>query len=1043
WSSTSTPLYHRETTVLVSRGIPGLGTSVSSTCLDFRPHHFGGVSSSSAAAAAAAAEASTAVRCATGLTSGALCVHSLYNLYGKYNNDDDGGGGGGGDDGDLPSSTVAHYAPRQQRPATSVAWRSQAGSNLVAIGLVGSGSGGGGTAMTGGWGWGLSPPAYRYAHNCGVESLAWLNEGQILAVGCQRRTVQLYDLRVSGANAPPLSMNAHTEMVSGIVPDCNATMTFATFGRNAGEPVRVWDARMNQSPLSEIALPQSSRRGVGIGAGVGGVAWSISRPGVLSIAFEDSIRNYDTRSPGSRALPVGVSYMRDEDGAYSDGDDDFKSVQCLAYQPQSFRDSSGQAAAEDYETKNPFEFYPHRMLLVTSRGQIQVIPESQVASLAISSRDGRIASVLGGTVWIGPTSEGPSAMEGVDQIRMEDISSRMMRRARSFHATKISTDALDNVRILEAERERILAEEHAQLIVRGLKRDAESLRSSSSSSSSKNFVKSLSNIDQLLRCWQWIALVENQNIDQQNHSEFNEVALPTDDVKGLVDAGVTKLLRMSNREVHDEGNNISTSMSDNNATSTTLFCDVFDSPLRRMALYACGWIGKYGQLQNLLDECEGRGDFERSAALAVWHGDLNSCVLALQRGAEDVRALAEEGRANAPHLSNKYSETLSLIAMCVAGFNVKPANDGTMRTTTLWSSACDNLLQRPDIISAKDYNSLQVQPPGVSYLRAILIFLQNIGNADYRKTIDDEGLSLSDRVGFACRFLPRADLYSFLDASIKRCIQLGNLEGLLITGLDRRGIALLQSYVDLYSDVQTAALISCRVVLPMEWASERKMCLEWLESYRLFLNGLQMWNSRASFDVGRFEHLRRLKVAQSRHSISFKKQQQKDISQANFPPNLWARCNYCSASLPLSKLRRQEGIANSWLSRQKPVLTCCPQCKKPLPRCSICLLSLGCLNPYMELQRERNQYPRSGTPMLGSGGGGSIQGMEDLSGLASIPFATWFAWCMRCKHGGHAHHLCAWFEKHATCAVSGCDCNCQLDGITKLTRPVYRGPHVT
>jgi hypothetical protein len=192
----------------------------------------------------------------------------------------------------------------------------------------------------------------------------------------------------------------------------------------------------------------------------------------------------------------------------------------------------------------------------------------------------------------------------------------------------------------------------------------------------------------------------------------------------------------------------------------------------------------------------------------VWHGDLNSCVLALQRGSEDVRALVEGGRADTPHSTNKYSETLSLIAMCVAGFNVKPANDGTMKTTTLWSSACDNLLQRSDMISAKDYHSSKAQLPGVSYLRAILIFLQNIGNADYRKTIDDEGLSLADRVGFACRFLPRADLHSFLDTSLKRCIHLGNLEGLLITGLDRRGIALLQSYVDLYSDVQTAALIS-------------------------------------------------------------------------------------------------------------------------------------------------------------------------------------------------------------------------------------------
>jgi len=380
------------------------------------------------------------------------------------------------------------------------------------------------------------------------------------------------------------------------------------------------------------------------------------------------------------------------------------------------------------------------------------------------------------------------------------------------------------------------------------------------------------------------------------------------------------------------------------------------------------------------------------------------------------------------------------------------ASDGTMKTTNLWSGACTNLLRRPDIAVATmgSTNSSQVQPlpPGVSYLRAILLFLQDIGSVTggFRKTIYNEGLSLADRVGFACRFLPRADLYSFLTS--RKCIKNGSLEGLLITGLDKRGIGLLQSYMDRTSDVQTAALISCRVVLPTE-CFEGRMCLEWLESYRLLLNSLQMWNSRAAFDVGRFEHLRRLKqqgggsVTLSSSSsgrqftIAKKQQHQKDKLQTNNlnPPQLWARCNYCNASLPLSKLRRQEGIANSWLSKQKPVLTCCPQCKKPLPRCSICLLSLGCLNPYMELQRERNQYPRSGVSMLGSGGGGNIQGMEDLSGLASIPFATWFSWCMRCKHGGHAHHLCAWFEKHDTCAVSGCDCRCQFDGIEKLSRP--------
>ncbi len=143
-----------------------------------------------------------------------------------------------------------------------------------------------------------------------------------------------------------------------------------------------------------------------------------------------------------------------------------------------------------------------------------------------------------------------------------------------------------------------------------------------------------------------------------------------------------------------------------------------------------------------------------------------------------------------------------------------------------------------------------------------------------------------------------------------------------------------------------------RVILPTDWAHERRMCLEWLESYRILLNESQMWNSRASFDVGRFEHLRRIKQgglvhsSNGRHASSMKHTHTDKSQPSNdFPPQLWARCNYCNTPLPLSKLRRQEGIANSWLSRQKPVLTCCPQCKKPLPRCSICLLSLGCLNP--------------------------------------------------------------------------------------------------
>ncbi len=433
--------------------------------------------------------------------------------------------------------------------------------------------------------------------------------------------------------------------------------------------------------------------------------------------------------------------------------------------------------------------------------------------------------------------------------------------------------------------------------------------------------------------------------------------------------------------------------------------------LIRAAINACGWTKKYGVLRDLLEECESRGAFERSAALAIWHGDIGECVAALQRGAEDVRALLQDTAnlqsSRADNNLETYAETLNLIAMCVAGFNVTNCANGTMKSSPVWSSACESLLRRPDI------SETATSPPslGVPYLRAICTFLLNIGQVKgFSQTIFSDGLSLADRVAFACRYLSRTELRAFLDTSLRKCLKTGNLEGLLITGLDKRGIGLLQSYVDRYSDVQTAALISCRAVLPTEWAVERRACTEWLDSYRVLLNNWQMWHSRAAFDVGRCDHLRRLKggtftSSSGRRGVSTKKQFQieNELSQSNFPPQLWARCNYCNSSLSLSKLRRQEGIANSWLSRQKPVLTCCPQCKKPLPRCSICLLSMGCLNPYMELQRERNQYPRGGMAIMGAGG---MQGsMEDLSGLANIPFAEWFTWCMRCKHGGEFNEV--------------------------------------
>jgi hypothetical protein len=113
-------LFH-SSTLAVSQGNPSLGTSVTSTCMAY-PH----------------VSPNIYYPCATGLTTGALCIHT-------FNND--------------LSSSVSYFTPRHQRQASAVAWRPST-NQQVAIGLVASGSsadfggrrgggGGGGSRATG------------------------------------------------------------------------------------------------------------------------------------------------------------------------------------------------------------------------------------------------------------------------------------------------------------------------------------------------------------------------------------------------------------------------------------------------------------------------------------------------------------------------------------------------------------------------------------------------------------------------------------------------------------------------------------------------------------------------------------------------------------------------------------------------------------------------------------------------------------------------------------------------------------------------------
>lgn len=68
----------------------------------------------------------------------------------------------------------------------------------------------------------------------------------------------------------------------------------------------------------------------------------------------------------------------------------------------------------------------------------------------------------------------------------------------------------------------------------------------------------------------------------------------------------------------------------------------------------------------------------------------------------------------------------------------------------------------------------------------------------------------------------------------------------------------------------------------------------------------------------------------------------------------------------------------------------CPQCRKPLPRCAICLVHMGTPSG---IQQQHIQTPTTN---------GRSNKLSE--------FSTWFTWCQTCRHGGHANHITHWFK---------------------------------
>eukprot|EP00997_Jenningsia_sp_PLL12_P008515 NODE_52_length_2915_cov_11.316469_g48_i0.p1 GENE.NODE_52_length_2915_cov_11.316469_g48_i0~~NODE_52_length_2915_cov_11.316469_g48_i0.p1 ORF type:complete len:909 (+),score=220.94 NODE_52_length_2915_cov_11.316469_g48_i0:168-2894(+) len=302
-----------------------------------------------------------------------------------------------------------------------------------------------------------------------------------------------------------------------------------------------------------------------------------------------------------------------------------------------------------------------------------------------------------------------------------------------------------------------------------------------------------------------------------------------------------------------------------------------------------------------------------------------------------------------------------------------------------------------------------------AYLSRAAEFLAMDTDLGYNSILKDADLSVLDRIAFACGYLDDTALLAYVHHLKTEAISAGTLSGIVLTGLTPEGVDLMQEYIDATADVQVGGVLFAHTV-PAQFSDER--AARWLQAYRQLLNTWRAFHSRCHLDIALLPLQRSPAPSATKNpgSMSAKAAPQVPArtgmftrfrtSTLSIPPpepspekkafeaqrrtSVAVRCNYCSVSLltePPAPVRSFGGPTGT-APRHRP--TTCPSCRKPLPRCAVCLMQFGA------------------PPQL--------SGVEAFNG--------WTTWCVKCHHGGHSQHLQEWFSANDECPVHQCNCQC-------------------
>ena len=475
----------------------------------------------------------------------------------------------------------------------------------------------------------------------GVLSLAWVpDKPDILLAGIGSKWLRLFDVR-GGARTTHTVSTARGAYKLAVDP--HSSNLFASFSRT-DHAIKIWDLRQVNEPV--FSLPTDPRKMVSK------LSWCPTRQGLLGALFNDSsaVTMYDTR------LRKTAEFDQDAGRLITQ-----RSI-----------------PASSTPTLCDFSWHPHdrnRIVTVTTQGAVNDFDVDEPTSISLSTNGDLIYSRANALISIKDcecalaesvkavraTAAGGGGSEAAVEIPAEDISTKMRRRVLSGYGMEIETNL--------------------------------------------TLCTDTQGDESLCDVWRF---VQRQTEQPHGAGIVGVRAALTLDVKVATRIVGT---RSPPRQHSGARGTIGSSGGGGGAFSFSnsgpaAGIQTYDtSTQRKLALMLCGWTGMDDEtaLNTFLQRLEEDGEYERSAAVAIFHQDIRRGIEALSKGAA---AAAAAGADSGGFLS---------AAMALSGYSPR-ARAMAGRPVTLGAPTSDDTLWKETCAA------IRTRLPS-AYLRAALGFL--------------------------------------------------------------------------------------------------------------------------------------------------------------------------------------------------------------------------------------------------------------------------------------------------------------------------------